>query len=78
MATKLAQFEERLQKLEAQVQELQKTTGQVKPVPWHRQALGQFKDDPVFDEIVRLGKEFRDQDRGPRPARKKSSRRKGA
>lgn len=25
---------------------------------------GQFRDDPVFDEIVRLGKEYRDSDRG--------------
>ena len=79
MAMKLAQLEERLQKLETEVRELQNATGQAKPVPWYRQAAGQFKDDPVFDEIVRLGKELRDKERTPkRITPKRTVRRKGA
>lgn len=30
---------------------------------WIAEITGSFKDDPDFDEIVRLGKEFRDEDR---------------
>ncbi len=73
MTAKLAQLEERLQKLEIQVRELQKATGQVMPAPWHRQAFGQFKDDPVFDQIVRLGKELRDQEQAPKQTGRKKS-----
>lgn len=29
---------------------------------WIAEITGSFKDDPDFDEIVRLGKEFRDED----------------
>jgi hypothetical protein len=27
---------------------------------WWREGAGRFKDDPIFDEIVRLGREYRD------------------
>ncbi|MFM9964624.1 MAG: hypothetical protein ACKV2Q_25755 [Planctomycetaceae bacterium] len=78
MATKIAQLEERLRKLEAEVHELKTATGKENPLPWYRQAAGQFKDDPVFDEIVRLGKEIRDAERTPAPVvRKRPVRRKG-
>ena len=78
MATKLVLIEERLRKLEAEVHELKAATGNKKSLPWYRQAAGQFKDDPVFDEIVRLGKEIRDAERTPDPViRKRAVRRKG-
>ena len=81
MATKFTQIEERLRKLEEEVRDLKSATGQSNPLPWYRQVAGQFKDDPVFDEIVRLGKEIRDAEKTPdliRPARsKRPVRRKG-
>lgn len=63
MATKIAQLEERLQKIEAEILEMRKTLKKDKPQSWLQQAAGQFKNDPVFDEIVRLGKEIRDSER---------------
>lgn len=80
MTTKLTQIEERLRKLEAEVREL-KSSSQSNPLPWYRQVAGQFKDDPVFDEIVRLGKEIRDAEKSPdlirADRRKRPPRRKG-
>jgi hypothetical protein len=55
--------EERLAALEAAVSELRKqpvkdqSTGN-----WLEQITGSFKDDPVFDEILRYGREFRRSD----------------
>ena len=78
MASKIAQLEERLRKLEAEVYELKATADKGQSLPWYRQVAGQFKDDPVFDEIVRLGKEIRDAERTPDPIiRKRAVRRKG-
>jgi hypothetical protein len=38
------------------------------PHPWWQKTAGAFKNDPVFEEIVRLGKEYRE---SLRPGRKK-------
>ena len=79
MATKLAQLEARLQKLEVEVREIKGPTADLNgQKPWYDQILGTFDDDPGFDEMVRLGKEIRDQDRGLRPVtRKRAVSRKG-
>ncbi len=72
MATKLAQLEVRLQKLEVEVRELKGPKAELNGQhPWYDQILGMFDDDPGFDEMVRLGKEIRDQETGSRPARRK-------
>jgi hypothetical protein len=42
--------------------------------PWWKTIIGTHENDPVFDEIVRLGKEIRDKDLVP--VWKKRSRRK--
>lgn len=78
MATKLAQLEERLRRVETELAELKNAKPKVEPQPWYRLAAGQFKDDPVFDEIVRLGKEIRDAERSPDPIRPLPLRRKRA
>ena len=79
MATKIAQLEDRISKLEAEILMLKQTSAKATSLPPHRQILGEFKDDPVFDEIVRLGKEIRDQERSPKLIRsKQTTRRKGA
>ncbi len=79
MATKLTQIEARLRRVEVELAELKKAKQQEDDVPWYRKIAGQFDNDPVFDEIVRLGKEIRDSERSPKriqPA--KSPRRKKA
>lgn len=52
--------EERLAALEAAVNELREQTSKDKPKGnWLEHITGSFKDDPVFDEILRYGREFR-------------------
>jgi hypothetical protein len=57
-----------MKELEARIAALEKEVAQLRarlPMPaeqrhwWHDDA-GRFENDPVFDEIVRLGKEYRD------------------
>lgn len=79
MATKLAVIEERLRRVEAELAELKKTQQRDDGLPWYRKIAGQFDNDPVFDEIVRLGKEIRDSERSPKRIQPvKSPRRKKA
>lgn len=58
----LAELEKRLTALERTVAAL---VGNGPPTPqtqfhWWRDGAGRFANDPVFDEIVRLGKEYRE------------------
>jgi hypothetical protein len=53
--------EERLENLEKELAELKGEVKSLIPRPnWISAICGTFKDDPEFDEILRLGKEFRD------------------
>jgi hypothetical protein len=69
----LAEMEQRLVALEQQVAALRT---RVAPTPgqqyawWHLDA-GRFANDPVFDEIVRLGQEYRESLR-PKERKKKN------
>jgi hypothetical protein len=53
--------EERLAALEAEVVLLkrQRSTSAEPQVPWWEQRWGAFKDDPMYDEAMRLGAEYR-------------------
>ena len=52
--------EERLSALEQELRELkQQVTVQHEQRSWIEQIAGTFKDDAEFEEIVRLGREFR-------------------
>ncbi|MBM4257613.1 MAG: hypothetical protein FJ147_17185 [Deltaproteobacteria bacterium] len=52
--------EERLSALEKELKELkQQVTVQQEQRSWIEKIAGTFKDDPDFEEIVRLGREFR-------------------
>ena len=53
--------EERLAALEAEVVLLkrQHSTSVELQVPWWEQRWGAFKDDPMYDEAMRLGAEYR-------------------
>ncbi len=58
----LQQLEERLLKLEEKFQKLEKQIAPPSPAkPW-RDTFGMFADDPDFDEVLRLGREFREQE----------------
>ncbi len=57
MATTL---EERVSALEAQVaQLLAEKNAEKNEVPWWQRHYGAFKDDPIYDEAMRLGAEYR-------------------
>lgn len=65
-----------LQNLEKRVRKLEQTVAELSGVPprtgkWYLDHSGQFKDDPVYEEIVRRGRAYRPSLR-PRPRRKKA------
>ena len=66
----LIQIEERVKALEQSVQRL---AGTKRPAnrKWYRAQAGRFAGDPVFEEIVKLGRAYRDSQR-PKPDTKRS------
>lgn len=63
----LQQLEERLLDLEDKFQNLEKRLHPVSPTkPW-RDTFGMFADDPEFDEVLRLGREYREQENHQTP-----------
>ena len=57
-------IEERLIRVEDTVRDLQRIVGARLPGPnWLNGFVGSMDDYPEFDEIVRLGREFRETDR---------------
>jgi hypothetical protein len=56
-------LEQRLAAVEAAIAELKQQ--QIEPAPknWVEQITGSFKDDPIFDEVLSYGREFRHADR---------------
>ena len=57
----LQQLEQRLIDLERQVAELQREVRPLRPLAHAKDGFGLFANDPDFDEIVRLGREYREQ-----------------
>lgn len=59
---KLAELERRLAALEKSVALLEERLTKALPEkgPWWVTEAGRFANDPVFDEIVRLGREYRE------------------
>ncbi len=59
------EVEERLARLEAEVEALKRERADITPVqqPWWEQISGVFKDSPEFEEAVRLGREWRESQR---------------
>ena len=62
MPNKVSRIERRLIRLEKELAEL-KSEIRRQQVPWWKQIAGTFKDDPVYDEICRLGAAIRKEDR---------------
>lgn len=59
----MSSVEERLAKVEKEVAELKaKAQGEISRPGWSRKVEGSFVNDPVYDEILRLGREERQSD----------------
>ena len=70
----VAQLEERLVALERTVDELKAHLARTTPPRrWWVEDAGRFADDPVFDEMVRLGRAYRESLR-PRDRKRKRDR----
>lgn len=41
------------------------TVDAAKPDPWWRREIGRFANDPVWEEILRRGREYRESTRDP-------------
>ena len=55
--------EERLAAMEVAIVELQRQLAvDPRPENWLEKISGGFKDDPVFEEMLRLGREYRQSD----------------
>ena len=57
--TKLQQLESKVAKLEEEIGEIKRLISDGTSVAWWKQISGTFKDDPVFAEIVELGRKIR-------------------
>jgi len=57
----LQQLEQRLSDLEREVAALRREVRPLRPLASVQDTFGMFADDPDFDEIVRLGREYREQ-----------------
>lgn len=70
-----AELTKRVEALEKALKELQAKVATVPQpeAPWWETQAGRFKDDPVFDEIVRLGRKYRESLR-PKPRKVKRDR----
>jgi hypothetical protein len=60
MSTQL--LEDRVAALEEEVAQLKRDRETVPSaqLPWYDRVFGMFADDPLFEEAVRLGKEYRE------------------
>ena len=61
MTMTLKQLEQRMGDLERQIAELREELHLLKPLSSVPDTFGMFAEDPDFDEIVRLGREYRNQ-----------------
>jgi hypothetical protein len=59
MRPKIHEVEQRLQQVEKDLAELKAVLVPDANQPWFRQIAGSFANDPVFAEIVRLGRLYR-------------------
>lgn len=57
----LEQLEKKVDELARQVAELRREIKPLRPMPSVENTFGLFAGDSDFDEIVRLGREYRDQ-----------------
>jgi hypothetical protein len=68
-----ARLEQRVAALEAEVASLKakvETPAASKDLPWWERIAGSFEGDPLYEEAMRLGREWRESFR-PKPSRRK-------
>ena len=63
MSEELQLLQERVRQLELDVSFLKSQAADRESQPWWERIAGRFENDPVFDEIVRLGREYREAQR---------------
>lgn len=59
MGEELQLLEKRVLQLEQEVSLLKSQAAGQSDRPWWERIAGKFENDPAFDEIVRLGREYR-------------------
>lgn len=57
----LEQLEVKVHSLERQLNDIQRMLQPLSALPSIEDTFGMFADDPDFDEVMRLGREYRDQ-----------------
>ncbi len=62
-----AEIEARFAKLETEVSHLKAQIQTANQTPWWESILGTFAEDPVYDEAMRLGREYRESLRSTAP-----------
>jgi hypothetical protein len=67
MGEELQVLEKRVAQLEREVSLLKSHTTEPVDQPWWERIAGRFENDQAFDEIVRLGREYRDSLRSEEP-----------
>ena len=60
MSEELQLLEKRVSQLEQEVCLLKSQATEPSGQPWWERVAGRFENDPAFDEIVRLGREYRE------------------
>ncbi len=68
----LQQLEARVSALEAEIARLRVMVGEEDRRPWWQKIIGTFRDDPLYEEAMRLGRKYRESLR-PKPRKRKRS-----
>ena len=71
MASSTSQLEQRVAALEAEVTKLKSQIEAMQTTqPWWEQIAGTFQDDPMYEEAMRLGRQFRQSLRPRKPTQR--------
>jgi hypothetical protein len=61
MASSQSQLEQRVSDLEAEMDKLKRRLNQLDDAkPWWEQITGTFEDDPIYDEAMKRGRQYRE------------------
>jgi hypothetical protein len=61
MASSRSELEQRVTDLEAEVSNLKRKVAALDTVqPWWEQIMGTFEDDPIYDEAMKRGRQYRE------------------